>query len=273
MGNNDNSIISKHKFFAISQSLMMNKDLSSDAKLMYIYILDKLNYTKYRQEEQPYWYLTSKNRKQLLEQFGLSESKFHRIITELKKMDLIRTKQFGSGVRFFYGCNDSYMNSVCQKRKTRFVKNEEPGLSNLTNPLNKINKTNINKINSYSYSISKPILNLLIKAKNEIPTNDDVRMFFKEQGFTDTADAFFEYYSGKNWTIRGKPVSNWKKLAYAWNQNQWVFLPDVFYNPSTAINVMEQLPEYVQNQIINDQAQSPQGMVKVQTLELLNSIL
>lgn len=274
MKNYDGSIVPHGKFYAITSDLLMLNKISSDAKLLYLLLLDKIAYSKYEDKFGSYFFLTSTNRKELLSFLDLSESKYRRLINELKNEQLIYCKQYGNGVRYYAAYHGTFIPSVLQKRISRFFKFDEPGSSKMKKPLNNKDKTINNKIISINYSNS--ISNTYTKfnsnqSEKNIPSLNDVRTFFDQQGYTPTADIFFYYYQEKDWKCNNQEIKNWKKLAYAWNQNQFTKLPECFYDPNTLYQYYEKLPQFVLEQVVKDQEENGEGLVRVSTLELVLS--
>jgi len=57
------------------------------------------------------------------------------------------------------------------------------------------------------------------KMKPANPTIEEVAEFMKEQGYnSEGAQLVFDYYSGKNWIVKGEKVQNWKNQI----MNNWV---------------------------------------------------
>lgn len=70
---------------------------------------------------------------------------------------------------------------------------------------------------SNSNSKSNGNSNISNKEKTEKPTIDDVRIFCKEVGMSESVGDFcFWKWEGNGWTNSGKPIKNWKATIRSW---------------------------------------------------------
>lgn len=52
------------------------------------------------------------------------------------------------------------------------------------------------------------------------PSREEVLVFCRENHFTFSPERFYDCYQKTGWTIDGKPIRSWKKLAFAWQQKE-----------------------------------------------------
>ena len=52
------------------------------------------------------------------------------------------------------------------------------------------------------------------------PSREEVLVFCRENHFTFSPERFYDCYEETGWTIDGKPIRSWKKLAFAWQQKE-----------------------------------------------------
>jgi len=57
-------------------------------------------------------------------------------------------------------------------------------------------------------------------AQSNAPAREDVRSFCEENGYTFSADEFFDTYQASHWCIKGEPIYDWKALAAAWERKE-----------------------------------------------------
>ena len=58
------------------------------------------------------------------------------------------------------------------------------------------------------------------------PSREAVLLFCRENNFTFSPERFYDCYEETGWTIDGKPIRSWKKLAFAWQQKENQPKPD-----------------------------------------------
>lgn len=59
-----------------------------------------------------------------------------------------------------------------------------------------------------------------VSIENEAPSREAVLLFCRENNFTFSPERFYDCYQETGWTIDGKPIRSWKKLAFAWQQKE-----------------------------------------------------
>lgn len=59
-----------------------------------------------------------------------------------------------------------------------------------------------------------------VSIENEAPSREEVLVFCRENHFTFSPERFYDCYEDTGWTIDGKPIRSWKKLAFAWQQKE-----------------------------------------------------
>lgn len=59
-----------------------------------------------------------------------------------------------------------------------------------------------------------------VSIENEAPSREAVLLFCRENNFTFSPERFYDCYEETGWTIDGKPIRSWKKLAFAWQQKE-----------------------------------------------------
>lgn len=74
-----------------------------------------------------------------------------------------------------------------------------------------------------------------VSIENEAPSREAVLLFCRENNFTFSPERFYDCYKETGWTIDGKPIRSWKKLAFAWQQKE--------NQPKSRIE--KELPEYL----------------------------
>lgn len=52
------------------------------------------------------------------------------------------------------------------------------------------------------------------------PTVAEIKAYILKQGYTIDADAFFDYYESKGWTVGRAPMKDWKAAVRNWQRNQ-----------------------------------------------------
>ena len=52
------------------------------------------------------------------------------------------------------------------------------------------------------------------------PSEAEIKDYVDKMGYTFSAENFFDYYERQNWTSRGQPIKDWRKLADNWQKNE-----------------------------------------------------
>ena len=69
--------------------------------------------------------------------------------------------------------------------------------------------------------------NLLIGVRKKFfrkPTIEEVRDYIQEKNYSVDAETFVDYYEENGWTVKGKPMKNWKQSVVTWeslNRRRW----------------------------------------------------
>ncbi len=66
----------------------------------------------------------------------------------------------------------------------------------------------------------KPTENKQSSVQKNPPSADEVRRYMADQGYSDDADAFVDFYTCNGWVQgRGKPIKDWKAAVRNWQRN------------------------------------------------------
>lgn len=68
------------------------------------------------------------------------------------------------------------------------------------------------------------------------PSREAVLLFCRENNFTFSPERFYDCYQETGWTIDGKPIRSWKKLAFAWQQKENQPKPHVDKEPPSYLD-------------------------------------
>lgn len=78
------------------------------------------------------------------------------------------------------------------------------------------------KLSEVNTSSSSPAFSNSKSTNSTAPTLKDVENFCWYERYNNVdPKRFYEYYSGKNWMINGKPIVNWKGVVISWESNSF----------------------------------------------------
>lgn len=238
--------------------------VSISAKVLWCILRDKITYSKYFDDVGQYYYFSSDERISLTQLLHSSPRGFDRLLKELRDNDLLKTHQFGSGIRTYLTPEQNWRTED-QFWRTGVVNFGEPPGSILANPLNKTTgKQDIQ--NKMDTDIFIPDLNEYKKENVDIPSFIDVLKYWSKRNYHSNPSSFYSHYTSLSWKIGEDPIFNWKKLADTWENNEFVEMP-VIFNSEEGLAIYNKLPEDLKQQIENDQSASGGLRIRKRTYE------
>ena len=254
------------QFIKISKKVL-DMDISNEAKILYTLLVAKINYSKYKDKKGKYFFLSKDCKAALKEKLGVGEGKWKRTLKCLRDNNLIRTTQFGTGIRVYFAIPKE-TEARKKEDKSEPCPTDQVG-QKPTDPLNK-NKQNYNSIPSM-HNI-KSVVSIRPEAfmAPSKPTFIQILSYWNTRGFKSNPLKFWNYYEDRKWIVSDSPVRDWRRLADKWESTEFVPLPDEFYT-SKALDIMDQIPDNIKDAIIRDQEKS-NGLVTKKTLYKLNNV-
>lgn len=256
----------KSQYVKISKKVL-DMDISNEAKILYTLLVAKINYSKYKDKKGKYFYLSKDCKAALKEKLGVGEGKWKRTLKCLRDNNLIRSTQFGTGIRVYFAIPEEDNNKK-EEVKLEASPTDQVG-QKPTDPL-KNNRLNYNSIYSKHNNISVVSISPEVFMAYPKPTFMQIIAYWNSRGFKSNPLKFWNYYQERQWIISDKPVRDWKRLADRWEATEFVPLPDEFYS-TEVLSLMDKLPENIKAAIIEDQ-QKGNGLVTKKTLYKLNNV-
>lgn len=192
-------------------------DIPAEAKILYCVLSDKISYSKFTDDQGQYYFLTGKERQQLMQVIGCKRETFQKCLRILKEKGLIYSRQHGIGCRFYrlprLTEKSTTDNSEGGKIDYQLPKKSTTEVGGKTGDL--INKTNQNK---HKNNTDIDIIN---GCQIVTPEFYDVLLYWREKHYHSSPAEYYDHYSLNNWQINNEPVRDWKRLADAWEKRQY----------------------------------------------------
>ena len=163
-----------------------------------------------------------------------SRDKIIEVIDVLGQGDLISSNLLSEGVVTSVGIQRRYLDTKKKKRAIGFSIEKYWLLSeNETNddadsgiPCKKLNSCNNNphscsnnpdKCNNNPYITSTVTVTVI---ESQSPTLDEVKKFCSDRKSAINPELFFNYYSARDWKIKGEPIRSWQRLVEVWEARE-----------------------------------------------------
>ena len=212
-------MLSNHDSFVKLPHSVLAMDMPAEAKILYCVLADRINYSRFSDDQGQYYFLSGKERKALMTLIGCKRDAFMKYLRLLKNNGLIATEQHGYGSRFYLlprwskkSTTDAQVVEKIDYRNTKKSTTEEVEKIDYSyNQLTKTNKQNNTNIIDIYDNVSNYV----------IPQFVDVLLYWRQKHYHSSPAEYFDYYNLQGWKINKEPVKDWKKLADKWEERQY----------------------------------------------------
>ena len=217
--------------------------ISQTSKFVYAYLSDKVAYSE-KHYNSPYL-VYGNDRQALADVLGRKSGVVDTCISELKNKGFINTKKTTRGAYITINTPVEMEYHIAKFNDTVLQKIKE--LYNYKyNPRDIVRNSTTNKAKTLSVEDSPKVS---VTPKSYIPNPTDIRDKFSPYVslYPEVCPSqFYNYYSDRDWKIKGSPIRHWDKVADKWIQGTYVKAPqdilDYFHaNQSRNFGISEEL--------------------------------
>ena len=165
----------------------------------------------------------------ILRETGVSRETFYKYINVLVKAGAVKKQQINKNGRFgktVYKLTHEINVSALPNTISPTAK--EPTAENPTTNINNTNNNNIKNNSNKKYMCVQPEVDTTPKSTPKekrtrfvAPTEEEVRQYCLEKGYTLDAQRFVDFYECKGWMVGKNKMKNWKAAVRTWaNKDQ-----------------------------------------------------
>ena len=196
---------------------VLEMDMPAEAKLLFCILADKINFSKFTDDQGQYYFLTGKERQQLMQVIGCKRETFQKLLRILKEKGLIYSRQHGIGCRFYRLPRQAEKSTTDKSEGGKIdyqlrEKSPTEAGGKIANPLNQNKQNRIIKQNDIDIYNGCQIV---------IPDFYDVLLYWREKHYHSSPAEYYDHYSLNDWKINDEPVHDWRRLADKWEERQY----------------------------------------------------
>lgn len=88
-------------FIKIDSAIFFNPNLTTDQKLLYGYLDNKISMSEFREDGLPFFYMSGKEAETICDGLGWSKRTLQRHLSELEEINMIQFERTGRGRRIY----------------------------------------------------------------------------------------------------------------------------------------------------------------------------